>query len=203
MAHVPPLMSTQIERLPAVITPREAVRTAGRSLIPLELYQRLAHRVTVEERMSAALAERIVDQALAFLGACAQPHCESLAPSDLVDLGWHAFVLHTKDYAEFCHRLAGRFLHHVPTEPSDPTAHGTTARATLARTVAAIDAAGFVVDAALWPAITDKCNVRCSQCKNGCADDPPPATIQGVVASVGDCQACRNGCTSEPPSVEP
>lgn len=27
---------------------------------------------------------------------------------------WHAFVLHTKDYADFCHRYFGRIVHHDP-----------------------------------------------------------------------------------------
>jgi hypothetical protein len=91
-----------------------------------------------------------------------------LAPSELVDAGWHAFILHTRDYADFCHRVAGRYLHHVPTG-GDPVKHGERAHATLSRTVEAIRNAGFVVDPDLWPA-----NANCSQCKNGCYDDPPP-----------------------------
>jgi SAM-dependent methyltransferase len=31
--------------------------------------------------------------------------------------GWHAFILHTDDYAEFCQRVAGRFIHHLPAGP--------------------------------------------------------------------------------------
>jgi hypothetical protein len=31
-----------------------------------------------------------------------------------MDEMWHAFVLHTKDYAEFCDRYLGRFVHHLP-----------------------------------------------------------------------------------------
>ena len=42
-----------------------------------------------------------------------------------VDKAWHAFLLHTREYAEFCHQIAGRFIHHVPTdEPSSPPAPG-------------------------------------------------------------------------------
>ena len=33
-----------------------------------------------------------------------------------VDEVWHQFVLFTAEYAEFCTRFAGRFLHHVPDE---------------------------------------------------------------------------------------
>jgi hypothetical protein len=98
-----------------------------------------------------------------------------MAPSELVDIGWHTFILHTREYAVFCERVAGEFLHHVPTDQNDPAAHGERARATLVRTVRAIERAGFAVDVALWPAAIDKCTVTCSPCHNGCSDDPPPA----------------------------
>jgi hypothetical protein len=39
-----------------------------------------------------------------------------LSPSERVDEGWHNFILFTKDYADFCHRNFGRFIHHVPLE---------------------------------------------------------------------------------------
>ena len=141
--------------------------TVGRSLIPLTLFDRLVRRIVTDDDLPADLAERIIDQTLAFLGACAREHDEPLAPSELVDIGWHAFVLHTKDYTAFCERVAGRYLHHTPTEEGDPAA----AIATLARTVAAIEAAGFIVDPDLWPrnAVSD-----CTGCHNGCHHDPPP-----------------------------
>jgi hypothetical protein len=153
-----------------------AERAGGHSLVPSELHRRLVRRIAVDETMTEDLAGRILDQAVAFLCACAESHTRRLAPSELVDIGWHAFILHTREYAEFCQRIAGRFLHHVPTEPGDVGAQGEAARATLGRTVAAIERAGFVVDVELWPSVTGKCNDPCSQCKNGCADDPPPAT---------------------------
>ncbi|USN51087.1 MAG: hypothetical protein H6731_01365 [Myxococcales bacterium] len=31
-----------------------------------------------------------------------------------MDEMWHAFILITKDYADFCHNYFGEFLHHVP-----------------------------------------------------------------------------------------
>lgn len=36
------------------------------------------------------------------------------AVSEPVDPFWHAHILHTKQYAEFCQEIAGRFLHHEP-----------------------------------------------------------------------------------------
>jgi hypothetical protein len=151
----------------AVITER----ATGRSLVPPELFGRLVRRIVADEHLDADFAERVVDQALAFLGTCARPHTRALAPSEPVDPGWHAFILHTREYGEFCQGIAGRFLHHVPTEAGDAGAHGEAARATLARTVAAIEAAGFVVDYDLWP---QTANVSCTGCHQGCHDDPPP-----------------------------
>ena len=37
------------------------------------------------------------------------------SPSKTVDTAWHEFILFTHDYAEFCHRYFGCFVHHVPT----------------------------------------------------------------------------------------
>ncbi len=46
--------------------------------------------------------------------------CESSTPlampSEAVDELWHEFVLHTRDYADFCAQAFGRFMHHVPDE---------------------------------------------------------------------------------------
>lgn len=149
--------------------------TTGRSLISAELFDRLVHRIVADEKLDRDLAERITDQALAFLWACAANTGAPLAPSELVDIGWHTFLLHTRDYAAFCDQIAGRFLHHVPTDENDPVASGEAARTTLAQTVTAIRGAGFATDPDLWPTIGGMFTGNCSQCKNGCTDDPPPA----------------------------
>ncbi|MDQ3786428.1 MAG: hypothetical protein M3422_04195 [Actinomycetota bacterium] len=131
------------------------------------MFDRLVRRVLVDDQLDHDLAGRVVDQALAFLAASARNSSAPLAPSTLVDLGWHAFLLHTREYAAFCHSLAGRFLHHVPTEG----ASSADAHETLRRTVAAIESAGFTVDVALW---THAGAGGCTGCHNGCHDDPPP-----------------------------
>lgn len=41
-------------------------------------------------------------------------------PSTLADDAWHAFVLCTKDYAEFCERFFGRMIHHYPDPAARP-----------------------------------------------------------------------------------
>lgn len=37
-------------------------------------------------------------------------------PSQAVDEAWHAFILFTRQYEEFCQQAFGRFLHHTPAE---------------------------------------------------------------------------------------
>lgn len=43
-------------------------------------------------------------------------------PSQVVDLAWHEFILHTRSYDHFCNKGIGYFIHHSPAETmSSPT----------------------------------------------------------------------------------
>ncbi|WP_371515868.1 hypothetical protein [Kitasatospora sp. NBC_01300] len=60
------------------------------------------------EGMDVAMATRITREAIAFVIVGARrPHL-AMAPSRIVDEGWHAFLVHTEAYAELCER-EGRF----------------------------------------------------------------------------------------------
>lgn len=37
-------------------------------------------------------------------------------PSQAVDIAWHEHILFTQEYAHFCRKALGRFLHHTPAE---------------------------------------------------------------------------------------
>lgn len=138
----------------------------GRGVIGPDLADRLAARITADHPgFDLPFAERIVDQTGAFLAACSTNREEPLTPSPVVDLGWHTFILHTRDYAAFCERVAGRFLHHVPETPEQHEQGK--AAAQRERTLNAITAAGYTVDAELWPAAA-----KCTQCHAGCTDSP-------------------------------
>ncbi|MEK9201664.1 MAG: hypothetical protein AAB944_01700 [Patescibacteria group bacterium] len=50
-----------------------------------------------------------------FLVVCGMME-SSCSPSQGLDEIWHAFILHTRDYQEFCERYIGGFIHHRPTE---------------------------------------------------------------------------------------
>jgi hypothetical protein len=52
-----------------------------------------------------------------FFLACARSDRAFVAmPSRAVDSFWHAFILHTRAYADWCELTLGRFLHHTPAE---------------------------------------------------------------------------------------
>lgn len=134
----------------------------GRALLSKELFERLVTRIVKDEHVDQEYAERIMDQALAFLKVCADNPGLSLRPSKAVDIGWHTFILHTREYADFCDSIAGGFLHHVPDE-FDPSGNPSD---TLAPTLNAMRLAGLALDKDLWAHGTGDC----SQCHGGCTD---------------------------------
>lgn len=139
------------------------------TLVDPEMTQRLAARITKDHPgIDLTTARRIVGQAAAFLAAgAAQPGAE-LSPSKAVDIGWHTWILHTVDYAAFCDRIAGRFIHHVPTPDGESVESGP--EAGRRRTLDALTAAGFRIDHDLWPEAAKM--GECSQCHSGCTDSP-------------------------------
>jgi hypothetical protein len=117
----------------------------NKTLIGASLWMRLTQRISREEEMELAVAERILDQTLGFLKALAADPAVSLSPSAMVDIGWHTFILHTRDYQEFCQEIAGRFIHHEPVDQGELDYRSSTAR-----TVAAMEDARIPVDYPLW-----------------------------------------------------
>ncbi|MER6618456.1 hypothetical protein [Streptomyces xantholiticus] len=139
------------------------------TLIPAEVMERLSSRIVKDQPdIDHATARPIVGQAAAFLAASGRRPGSELAPSKLVDIGWHTFILYTVDYAFFCEQVAGRFIHHVPTDDGDQApGDGAAARE---RTLTAITEAGYAIDHDLWSEATKM--GECSQCHAGCTDSP-------------------------------
>jgi len=143
--------------------------TDAATLVPAGTMQRLTARIVKDHAdIDHATARRIVGQAAAFVAASGQCPGSELAPSELVDIGWRTFILHTVDYALFCEQVAGRFIHHVPTDDGDQApGDGAAARV---RTLTAITEAGYAIDHDLWPEAAKM--GTCSQCHAGCTDSP-------------------------------
>jgi hypothetical protein len=132
-------------------THQAGVATTARDLIPAEAFAGVAATVLDNNKgMEQALAERITEEALKFVAACATFPGRGLRPSRIVDEGWHALILHTVVYQRLC-KDQGGFVHHVPERP-DPSRHNA---GELERTKAAIREAGFSVDEMLWLAPAD------------------------------------------------
>jgi hypothetical protein len=144
-----------------------SAKSAAYGLISDELHDRLVRQLINEhDGMTGDRAVRTVGQAVAFLKTCVDNPGRHFRPSRAVDLGWHQFILNTQDYAEFCQRVAGYFIHHVPEDNAAPSNSRSALREALTPTVEAMRASGFEVDDELWEASAGKC----TQCHQGCTN---------------------------------
>lgn len=148
-------------------TTQKRTATDARTLISTKLRETLVENMCAKfSQLTQEKADRGVGQMLAFLAACDYSE-KPLSPSPLVDDFWHAFLLHTKAYREFCEERFGRFLDHQPGY-LDPEEHGG-GKALRARTVDAITLAGYEIDMEFWPELD---LAECSQCHANCSDSP-------------------------------
>ncbi|MEH0545390.1 hypothetical protein QA802_20625 [Streptomyces sp. B21-105] len=79
----------------------------GRAVAGEELSESLARFVVVHNGLSPSAPSGSRIRRSAFL-ATAATATVPMVPSDDVDLGLHALILHTKEYAGPCERYAGR-----------------------------------------------------------------------------------------------
>jgi len=114
--------------------------TADITTQPVSLDEVLAYRhpgvvrrYAKEQHASLVEAEEVFRETLKWLYLC---YCSTTAGPEgfgcamtpelaQIDEMWHTFLLFTRDYAAFCERYCGFFLHHVPNEdeeesPEDP-----------------------------------------------------------------------------------
>lgn len=66
-----------------------------------------------EEGISPEAAEELFQELLVFLQEVAATGVRK-SPLTRLDPAWHAFILHTEAYTEFCQQNFGRYLHHRP-----------------------------------------------------------------------------------------
>lgn len=76
-------------------------------------HQSVVNRIVDEESVSEEEAQRRFDAMQQFLQVCATA-TRPVSPSLPIDSAWHAFILHTRDYTEYCQERFGRFIHHQP-----------------------------------------------------------------------------------------
>lgn len=152
-------------------TTLEGTTLTNKHLLDEELWERLVKRIMKDEDMERTLAERIMDQTLAFLQLCAAEPKGGYSPSPMVDIGWHTFILYTRFYAEFCMKIGSQFIHH---EPSDVPGVNYPA-GNIGRTVAALAKHGIKLDEQMWLNRNEGCSTYCSgdSCSGGGGDGDP------------------------------
>ncbi len=116
-----------------------------------------------------------------------------LIPPPEVDEMWHNFILFTVDYASFCSRFLGRFIHHRPRRRDDsPTGSGFTVKDTLN-----IAQAEFGSLSSNWnyPNLHAKADCGPDSCGCGCSGDCTSRKKQRprLVAQTGSC-SCSDWC---------
>ncbi len=129
------------------------------------LWERLCGRVMKDAQIDRGQAERIVNGAIGFLKLCAEYPEEKFAPSKMVDVGWHTFILYTKEYADFCEKTAGYFIHHAPNDrevKADRTARDT---------VIFMQMHAFPFDPSVWDLKASDCTVDCTDDCNSCSNN--------------------------------
>ncbi|MGW2262140.1 glycine-rich domain-containing protein [Streptomyces sp. NPDC001780] len=146
-----------------------AARDARNLLTAKEFVAVAATVQRANPRLDQTTAGRVVTEGLKLVATAAARPGFPLAPSRVVDEGWHALILHTRIYTRLCKDLGG-YVHHVPQSPDADRAPGV-----LAVTQTAITAAGFDVDQELWRPARDR-SIRvaadCQHSPSSCEDHP-------------------------------
>ncbi|GGR67359.1 hypothetical protein GCM10010269_02650 [Streptomyces humidus] len=144
------------------VTAIAAETRTGRSLVNDTEFETLAAFCADEYGLERCVAERVVDQALALVFVMGTSgDGASMAPSRLIDPGWHTLILHTGWYADWCRRNFGYFLHHQPKSTIRT-------RGLMADVVGRIRAAGFEVDERLWGTAAECNPPACCGDGDGC-----------------------------------
>jgi hypothetical protein len=84
-------------------------------------------RYCQEHGASPAEAEEVFQETLKWLYLCSRSTADTQAAAGCVmteeieklDWMWHTFLVFTHDYAAFCDRYFGFFVHHVPADEAD------------------------------------------------------------------------------------
>jgi uncharacterized membrane protein YgcG len=87
-----------------------------------ERYPSIVKRIARERFVRKGTAARWLHETLKFLDLCATSDV-ILVPSKRVDHAWHVFILHTREYDDWCRQRYGEYVHHTPTDETDLDAY--------------------------------------------------------------------------------
>lgn len=117
-----------------------------RELVSEETFAKLVHYSTEHYKVNRFYAARMIEQTLIYLKAVCDNPGVRIVPDISVDPGWHAFLMHTQEYAQFEHdHNESRRLHHVPIMLADISSG-----AAMERTIPLLHATGYRVDIEFW-----------------------------------------------------
>lgn len=88
----------------------------------------VVERLHKEGEIDARLIDSAVVEYRRFMGLIAKGNRGVSMISKTVDAVWHAHILHTRDYADFCQAVFGRFIHHAPHNSVNPAMPGAGSR---------------------------------------------------------------------------
>lgn len=108
-----------------------------------------------------------LEQLKHFYGLCFKNPTQRFAVSNIVDPFWHAHVLHTRSYTDFCNRVFGRYLHHEPLHHDDELAVANADEVYRCTRAAMISLYGQI-DNEWWPADSAVClgDFIATECSN-------------------------------------
>jgi hypothetical protein len=76
-------------------------------------------RLERKRGLTVEQAAESVDELRRYMGLIGLGYRGLAMVSPTVDQAWHEFILFTREYAAFCHRAFGEFIHHVPRTSRD------------------------------------------------------------------------------------
>lgn len=149
--------------------------------------QSVIGHIIKEEQIPEEEAQRRFDAMLQFLIVCAIAN-QPVSPSLPIDSAWHAFILHTRDYAHYCDEQFGRFIHHQPTADGERSQN----RDNYLRARSIAEDLFGSLDAEMWPQRSRgaaACSDPDGECSGQCDFD-----IRQKVLATGDCNdtACHD-----------
>ena len=90
--------------------------------VPAYSNEAVLQRIELDAGVDRDTARRWFNEMLVFLDLVADSK-DFISPPGPVDVAWHAFILHTRDYEAYCRERFGRVIHHEPTGQPDPHAY--------------------------------------------------------------------------------
>lgn len=164
---------------------RKVLREIMQAVLSSVSLDLVRYRLITKLQWSEERADKAIPEYLRFLHLLSMSKKGiSLAPSIEVDEVWHAHILHTALYAKHCQEIAGRFIHHSPSAPTEEKSKGRQSYATTLEKY--VETFHHDPPADVWPTLSDvdaaedagcgncssiRCRSQCPSCNASCDDD--------------------------------